>query len=125
MYVVHDVLSVFLVYCLDRVLVVCTLRRSCYVWYIVLVLVRTISAVECEDLDAQNLDAVSRNGSADETYNTYNTYLKYTCDSDKRMLDGATYRVIKCDATGNWSDTITACHSTCPRNSPLRVITVR
>ena len=39
----------------------------------------------------------------------YNTYAQYKCDAGTRMLDGATYRVIRCDATGTWSDNITDC----------------
>lgn len=63
------------------------------------------AAVTCDAFDVPS--ANNRNSSE----NTYNSYVKYTCDSGKRMEDGATYRVIKCDATGNWSDPVTACLS--------------
>ena len=66
--------------------------------------------MECDDIG--DLVSATRNG----TVRTYNSYLKYTCDDGTRMLDGATYRVIKCDATGNWSDTVTDCDSTSARS---------
>ncbi|ELU16611.1 hypothetical protein CAPTEDRAFT_220964 [Capitella teleta] len=43
------------------------------------------------------------------TANTYNTYAKFECSNKRRMLDGSTYRTIKCDATAEWSANITDC----------------
>ena len=40
---------------------------------------------------------------------TYDTYVEYQCDGEKRMVDGSTYRIIRCDATAEWSDNITDC----------------
>ena len=48
----------------------------------------------------------------DDDARTYDTQVTYTCDSGKRMLDGAPYRTIRCDATGEWSDTVTDCRCT-------------
>ena len=63
------------------------------------------SAIECPAIDLP--DQSTRNTSAV----TYSTRAKYTCTQGLRMRDGATSRTIKCEATGNWSDTVTACRS--------------
>ncbi|KAI0230935.1 hypothetical protein LSAT2_018688 [Lamellibrachia satsuma] len=65
--------------------------------------------VLCPEVDKE--DSWTRN----TTSRTYNTYVKYTCNPGMRMRDGATHRVMKCDANATWSDNVTDCTNTrCP-----------
>ena len=55
------------------------------------------------------MTAITRNTSDNE----YNTYVKYECDAAQRMVDGGTYRILKCDASKEWSDEVTSCGCEC------------
>ncbi len=66
------------------------------------------AAVECPAIPVETLPGLTRNDSE----RTYNTYVKYMCEEGKRMRDGSTYRIIKCDANKEWSDNVTDCDST-------------
>ena len=51
------------------------------------------------------MTAITRNTSE----RVYGTYVKYECDAGQRMVDGGTYRILKCDASKEWSDEVTSC----------------
>ena len=63
------------------------------------------SAVKCPEIDIDSMTAINRNTSE----RVYNTYVKYECDTGQRMVDGGTYRILKCDASKEWSDEVTSC----------------
>ena len=74
-----------------------------YSMYEYIYLVMSLTAVKCPEIDLPA--GSSRNDSA----HVYNTYVEYSCDDGKRMRDGATWRILKCDATREWSDNVTEC----------------
>ena len=59
----------------------------------------------CPEIDIDSMTAINRNTSE----RVYNTYVKYECDAGQRMVDGGTYRILKCDASKEWSDEVTSC----------------
>ena len=66
------------------------------------------SAPECSGITCPEIELPSYS-TRDAEERAYDTQVMYTCDSGKRMLDGAPYRTIRCDATGEWSDDVTDC----------------
>ena len=67
--------------------------------------VAVISAVQCLPVVLSS-DSWKRN----TTHDTYGAYVEYKCKKPgTRMLDGATHRVARCDANGQWSENITDC----------------
>lgn len=67
----------------------------------------------CEPVRCLDLGDI-KNGQRNSTATVYGSYIHYQCgkNSDNkqlRMLDGATYKIIKCDATWEWSDNVTDC----------------
>ena len=60
-------------------------------------------AIKCPELHDIAL------GVKNSTNNTYNSYVEYNCTGTNRMEDGARRRVLKCDATAEWSDAVTDC----------------
>lgn len=63
------------------------------------------AAVTCADHPIALLAGLSRNTSEV----VFNTYIKWECATGQRMRDGSTYKIAKCDANKEWSDTPTEC----------------
>ncbi|CAD5112150.1 DgyrCDS1389 [Dimorphilus gyrociliatus] len=67
----------------------------------------------CEPVRCPDLGDI-KNGQRNSTQTVYGSYVHYQCHKNAegkqlRMLDGATYKIIKCDATWEWSDNVTDC----------------
>ncbi len=45
---------------------------------------------------------------------TYNSYVEANCNKNYRMVDGANFKMLLCDETGKWSESVSDCDGKYP-----------